>query len=139
MRRLVAVCGTLGGLSRHRRLGEKPCRACLDADNEHRRIKLNYHVQPSPTDGPPMPRFGEDALCRQTDPDIFFPPKGGSVIEAKAVCGHCDYLLECRAWAIAYNIPGIWGATTGAERRRIRRTAGISAIPLRGNGEDDAA
>ena len=32
----------------------------------------------------------ERALCAQTDPEAFFPEKGGSTREAKRVCGSCD-------------------------------------------------
>ena len=32
----------------------------------------------------------ERALCAQTDPEAFFPEKGGSTREAKKVCLTCD-------------------------------------------------
>ncbi|MCW2751389.1 MAG: WhiB family transcriptional regulator, partial [Aeromicrobium sp.] len=32
----------------------------------------------------------ERALCAQTDPEAFFPEKGGSTREAKRVCLTCD-------------------------------------------------
>ena len=32
----------------------------------------------------------ERALCAQTDPEAFFPEKGGSTREAKRVCLSCD-------------------------------------------------
>jgi WhiB family redox-sensing transcriptional regulator len=31
-----------------------------------------------------------DALCAQTDPEAFFPEKGGSTRDAKKVCGACN-------------------------------------------------
>lgn len=36
-RRIVAVCGTLGGYTAHKRLGEPPCRSCRDAQNVYQR------------------------------------------------------------------------------------------------------
>ena len=36
-RRAVAVCGTTGGWSAHKKRGERPCRACLDAWNAYER------------------------------------------------------------------------------------------------------
>src|SRR5882757_501492 len=36
------------------------------------------------------PEWQALALCSQTDPDTFFPEKGGSTREAKRICGHCD-------------------------------------------------
>ncbi|MDQ1708663.1 MAG: WhiB family transcriptional regulator, redox-sensing transcriptional regulator, partial [Frankiaceae bacterium] len=32
----------------------------------------------------------ESALCAQTDPEAFFPEKGGSTREAKRICVGCD-------------------------------------------------
>ena len=37
----------------------------------------------------------ERALCAQTDPEAFFPEKGGSTREAKRVCMSCDVRPEC--------------------------------------------
>ena len=35
------------------------------------------------------------ALCAQTDPEAFFPEKGGSTREAKKVCLTCEVRDEC--------------------------------------------
>lgn len=35
------------------------------------------------------------ALCAQTDPEAFFPEKGGSTREAKKVCLSCEVRVEC--------------------------------------------
>ena len=32
------------------------------------------------------------ALCSQTDPEAFFPEKGGSTRDAKRVCAQCEVL-----------------------------------------------
>ncbi|QRN80660.1 MAG: WhiB family transcriptional regulator, partial [Nocardiopsis sp. BM-2018] len=37
----------------------------------------------------------ERALCAQTDPEAFFPEKGGSTREAKKVCQSCEVRAEC--------------------------------------------
>ena len=37
----------------------------------------------------------EHALCAQTDPEAFFPEKGGSTREAKKVCQSCPVRTEC--------------------------------------------
>ena len=37
----------------------------------------------------------DSALCAQTDPEAFFPEKGGSTREAKKVCRSCDVRTEC--------------------------------------------
>ena len=43
----------------------------------------------------------ERALCAQTDPEAFFPEKGGSTREAKRVCLTCDVRGECLEYALA--------------------------------------
>jgi WhiB family redox-sensing transcriptional regulator len=37
----------------------------------------------------------ERALCAQTDPEAFFPEKGGSTRDAKKVCVGCVVRSEC--------------------------------------------
>jgi WhiB family redox-sensing transcriptional regulator len=36
-----------------------------------------------------------DALCAQTDPEAFFPEKGGSTRDAKRICAGCDVKAQC--------------------------------------------
>jgi WhiB family transcriptional regulator, redox-sensing transcriptional regulator len=68
-----------------------------------------------------------DGLCTQVDTDLFFPEKGGSTREAKAVCRRCPVLAECRDWAVATDQPhGIWGGLTRAERRERNRERAAS-------------
>ena len=62
----------------------------------------------------------EDALCKETDPEIFFPEKGGSTKEAKKVCGRCEVEEECREYALANNERyGVWGGLSEYDRRKI--------------------
>lgn len=42
----------------------------------------------------------ENALCAQTDPEAFFPEKGGSTREAKKVCLSCEVRQECLEYAL---------------------------------------
>lgn len=67
----------------------------------------------------------DDALCAQTDPEAFFPEKGGSTREAKKVCASCDVKAECLEYALANDERfGIWGGLSERERRRIKKQAG---------------
>lgn len=62
------------------------------------------------------------ALCAQTDPEAFFPEKGGSTREAKRVCCACEVRPECLEYALANDERfGIWGGLSERERRRLRR------------------
>lgn len=64
----------------------------------------------------------ERALCAQTDPEAFFPEKGGSTREAKKVCASCDVRGECLDYALAHDERfGIWGGLSERERRKLKR------------------
>ena len=65
------------------------------------------------------------ALCAQTDPEAFFPEKGGSTREAKRVCRNCEVRAECLEYALDHDERfGIWGGMSERERRRLKRQAG---------------
>ena len=71
------------------------------------------------------------ALCSQTDPEAFFPEKGGSTRDAKRVCAQCEVREQCLKWAIyqsgyltikGYDERfGIWGGMSERERRRYKK------------------
>lgn len=64
------------------------------------------------------------ALCAQTDPEAFFPEKGGSTREAKRVCLSCEVRVECLEYALEQDERfGIWGGLSERERRRLKRKA----------------
>lgn len=64
----------------------------------------------------------ERALCAQTDPEAFFPEKGGSTREAKNVCAACEVREQCLEYALANDERfGIWGGLSERERRKLRR------------------
>jgi WhiB family transcriptional regulator, redox-sensing transcriptional regulator len=66
----------------------------------------------------------ERALCAQTDPEAFFPEKGGSTREAKKVCVGCDVRSECLEYALAKDERfGIWGGLSERERRKLKKRA----------------
>jgi WhiB family redox-sensing transcriptional regulator len=70
------------------------------------------------------PEWQERALCAQTDPEAFFPEKGGSTREAKRICSGCEVRAECLEYALAQDERfGIWGGLSERERRRLRRAA----------------
>ena len=66
----------------------------------------------------------ERALCAETDPEAFFPEKGGSTREAKRICTGCEVKAECLEYALSNDERfGIWGGLSERERRRLRRRA----------------
>jgi WhiB family redox-sensing transcriptional regulator len=69
-------------------------------------------------------QWQERALCAQTDPEAFFPEKGGSTREAKRVCLSCEVRVECLEYALANDERfGIWGGLSERERRRVKKRA----------------
>jgi len=65
-----------------------------------------------------------DALCAQTDPEAFFPEKGGSTRDAKRICTSCDVRGECLEYALQNDERfGIWGGLSERERRKLKRRA----------------
>ena len=69
------------------------------------------------------PTWLADAVCSQSDPELFFPDRGGSPKRAKEICRGCDVREQCLAWALEAQshapLAGVWGASTEDERRRL--------------------
>lgn len=75
-------------------------------------------------DEPSELSWQERSLCAQTDPEAFFPEKGGSTREAKKVCTGCDVRRECLEYALEHDERfGIWGGLSERERRKLKRQA----------------
>lgn len=61
------------------------------------------------------------ALCSQTDPEAFFPEKGGSTKAAKRICISCEVRDQCLAYALANDERfGVWGGLSEHQRRKLR-------------------
>ena len=69
----------------------------------------------------------DHALCRDTDPELFFPvgTTGTALTQierAKQVCGECTVRVDCLDFALTTNQDsGVWGGLSEEERRVIRR------------------
>ena len=71
------------------------------------------------------PLWKDRALCAETDPEAFFPEKGGSPREAKRVCSSCEVRAECLDFALSNDERfGIWGGLSERERRRLKKRVG---------------
>jgi WhiB family redox-sensing transcriptional regulator len=65
-----------------------------------------------------------DSLCAQTDPEAFFPEKGGSTRDAKKICSSCEVRSQCLQYALENDERfGIWGGLSERERRKLRKRA----------------
>lgn len=64
----------------------------------------------------------ERAICSQTEPDAFFPERGASPRDAKAVCRECPVRAECLDYALAHGERfGVWGGLTPYDRAALTR------------------
>ena len=60
--------------------------------------------------------------CVGLDPDVFYPPSDEEAEEAKAICATCAVRELCLEFALTTReAEGVWGGTTGRERRRMLR------------------
>lgn len=67
------------------------------------------------------PHWTDLALCAETDPESFFPEKGGSTRDAKQTCRRCEVQDECLEYALENDERfGVWGGLSERERRKLR-------------------
>lgn len=61
-----------------------------------------------------------DLTVRERQALYFFPTRGEDVEAARAICRPCPVRDDCLEYALANGEQGIWGGTTGQERRAMR-------------------
>jgi WhiB family transcriptional regulator, redox-sensing transcriptional regulator len=67
------------------------------------------------------------ANCLGVDPDLFFPERGDTSADAKAVCRGCVVREECLEDALGNGERfGVWGGMSERERRVIRRERAVA-------------
>ncbi len=73
--------------------------------------------------GGPERDWRDQAACIDyADQVEFFPARGESTREAKAVCGGCPVRRQCLDYALQWDhLSGVWGGMSERERRQIRR------------------
>jgi WhiB family redox-sensing transcriptional regulator len=91
-----------------------------------RKVLIDELAADAPDDDAVTGRLAEDldwqdeALCKESDPEAFFPEKGGSTKQAKAVCKRCPITEKCLQYALDNDERyGIWGGKSERERRQI--------------------
>jgi WhiB family redox-sensing transcriptional regulator len=81
---------------------------------------------------PAPPEWTALAVCGQTDPEEFFPEKGGTTALAKKICRSCPVTAQCLDYALTHNEQfGIWGGRSPAERGVL-----LEEIPLDNTADD---
>lgn len=83
-------------------------------------------------------QWRERALCAQTDPEAFFPEKGGSTGVAKKICQRCEVRGECLSYALDHDERfGVWGGLSERQRRHLRQgTLPPDVLPAAHGGEE---
>ena len=68
-----------------------------------------------------------DALCAGQDLSLFFPESGVGSAGLK-ICAKCPAKDECLEYALKHEEFGIYGGTTAAERKKMRKRLNIQLI-----------
>lgn len=64
----------------------------------------------------------DQALCAQTDPEMWFPDSGCSASPAKKICRVCPVQVECLADALLRDDRfGVLGGLSERERYRLKK------------------
>lgn len=64
----------------------------------------------------------DSALCRDVDPEIFFPFGKTSARKAQQVCQVCPVRNDCLSYALEHESHGVWGGLSESERGRLARS-----------------
>lgn len=106
-------------------------------------MKVHYQsgAGPAPAweaEPPPPAAWKLDGSCRQNAPDAWYPAKGGSARQVKAICADCPVQAACLEYALTNGERwGIWGGLSAAERQKLRPSPRRSRAPH--NSHPDAA
>lgn len=90
-------------------------------------LSVSRAVWPETREGVDRMDWRHRALCRDEDPELFFPigttgPAERQVDEAKAVCRRCAVTSDCLTWALETGQDaGVWGGLSEDERRALKR------------------
>lgn len=74
----------------------------------------------------------EESLCKQTDPEMFFPERGEKLDPALTICGMCEVREECLEYSDEMekglsvgHIYGVYGGLTRQGRIKRRKELGL--------------
>jgi WhiB family redox-sensing transcriptional regulator len=84
---------------------------------------MRTSAEPHVSERDPSYDWRQDARCVDYVGSVdFFPARGESVSEAKAVCAGCSVRKQCLEYALRFDVLcGVWGGLSERERRQVRR------------------
>ena len=87
------------------------------------RVSLQVESGPVVVDPHAERDWWQDAECLHYSGLVdFFPARGESARDAKAVCARCPVREECLEYALQWEpLCGVWGGLSERERRQLRR------------------
>lgn len=79
-----------------------------------------------------IPAWMSEANCIGTDPEAWFPGKGGRVSPMqRKICDACPVQACCLAYALREPyLRGIWGGLTESQRKQLIRTKTTLTLDL---------
>jgi hypothetical protein len=81
--------------------------------------------QPEPSTETLPRNWRDNALCRQVDPELFFPEHDIVPAKAKLICDQCRAQTDCLQYALDnHPLPGVWAGTNHKKRKELRRRTG---------------
>jgi len=67
------------------------------------------------------------ALCRGTVTEMYYPTgHSHHANQVLALCRTCPVIEPCREHGVTHELYGVWGGTTGHQRKQERRRRGIT-------------
>jgi len=114
------VCGTDTRADGH------ICSGCRIYIPENPLIRLVRELQPKHPVPQPAGLVVKQLACEK-NPELFFTNNTAQATAAKYMCESCPLKEWCVDFAVKNNEKGIWGGTSGADRRRIRREGKVAA------------
>lgn len=83
----------------------------MEDDDQTDSLAIYYEEDPS---------WRQGAVCVQVDPELWFPDRGGTAVQAKALCRTCPVRQECLEYALKAKVTfGIWGGYGYRDRLKI--------------------
>ena len=79
------------------------------------------------------PEWMKKGYCRGANPEIF--EEDDLAETAKAYCSRCIVRVTCLDYALTRNEWGVWGGTTDADRRALKRGGKRLTCPMCGGTE----
>lgn len=130
--RASAYSGTLNRLLAH---GDP-----IEAEHKEEKRKFRYRG----AEIQKYPDFDGSQPCASVGPTVMFPEDLAHVRSdgkrhrvdhayqekeiAEFVCGGCEFIGDCMTWGLYHEEYGVWGGTTAAQRRRLRKQLDIKVV-----------